>query len=363
VTAPKPPGWAVPGVRAFAALSRRVRALIIAAVVFLVLFILALTMTVPYVMLSPGPTFNTLGTDGAGNQIIVIKGTQTKKTTGHLNMTTVDVSTAPMTAFDAFVGWIKHDQVVVPRAAVYPPGTSEKQVNEQNTHDFTESQDDAVAAAACELGYPKRFGVVSVSSAGASYKHLQPADEFRTIDGQPADSNAKLMAVLRKQKPGTTVPVSVLRQGKPVTVSITLGKALPGRTGASLGIEVSDSICQMPFDVDLGLGNQIGGPSAGMMFALGIMDKVGEVDLTGGKFIAGTGTIDPAGNVGPIGGIQLKMIAARDAGATVFLAPARNCPDVLGATPKGLHVVKVSTLDQAVRYLKALQTGGSVPSC
>jgi PDZ domain-containing protein len=129
-----------------------------------------------------------------------------------------------------------------------------------------------------------------------------------------------------------------------------------------LGVVVADG-CLAPFTVDLGLANEIGGPSAGLMFALGIMDKVGTVDLTGGRFIAGTGTIDPKGNVGPIGGIQLKMIAARDKGATVFLAPAGNCGDVRGATPDGLQVVKVTTLHGAVQDLLRIQHGQSVPSC
>ena len=99
------------------------------------------------------------------------------------------------------------------------------------------------------------------------------------------------------------------------------------------------------------------------MFALGIIDQVGTQDLTGGKFIAGTGTIDPNGNVGPIGGIALKMIAARKAGATVFLAPAGNCSDVRGTTPKGLDVVKVATLHEAVQDLLALRNGQAVPHC
>jgi PDZ domain-containing protein len=358
-----PSWWAIPGVRAFAALSRRVRTLLIATVVFVTLFILALTMPVPYVVLTPGPTFNTLGTDGNGAQIIVINGKNVNATSGHLNMTTVDVSTAPLTAFEALSGWLLHDHVVVPKASVFAPGQSENDVNQQNLQDFTQSQDNAIAAAGCELGYPHRFGVATVSSTGAAFKVLQPSDLFVSLDGQPANTNAKLQAILQKEKPGKQVPLVVTREGKSTPLTMTLGKPLKGRTGASLGIEVSDQICQLPFTVDLGLGNQIGGPSAGLMFALGIMDKVGTSDLTHGRFIAGTGTIDDTGQVGPIGGIQLKMIAARQAGATVFLAPAGNCSDVNGATPKGLTVIKVSTLHDAVHDLGALQTGGSVPHC
>jgi len=104
-------------------------------------------------------------------------------------------------------------------------------------------------------------------------------------------------------------------------------------------------------------------PSAGMMFALGIIDKLTKMDLTAGRFIAGTGEIEPSGRVDPIGGIQQKMVGARNAGATIFLTPAANCADAKGAIPAGLRLVKVSTLNQAVTYLEALKAGHSAPSC
>ena len=109
--------------------------------------------------------------------------------------------------------------------------------------------------------------------------------------------------------------------------------------------------------------SDLGGPSAGMMFALGIIDKLTPMNLTGGRFIAGTGEITPSGQVQAIGGIQQKMVGARNAGATIFLAPASNCSDVRGAVPAGLRVVKVSTLNQAVTDLEAVEAGRPVPSC
>ena len=342
-------------------MNRRTRTLLVSGVLFVVLFVLALTLPVPYVVLSPGPTYNTLGNDTAGRTIIVINGTTSNQTTGHLNMTTVSVSTGSVSVFQAVYGWLASDEVVVPKSAVYPPGQSEQEVQQQDTRDFAESQDSAVAAASCELGYPKKFGVEEVVGATSADK-LRPADVLLTLDGKPIDTQPKLIAALAAKNPGDQVSIAVTRAGKPQTATVTLGKPLPGRTGGSLGINVGD-VCSPPFSVDLGLGNQIGGPSAGLMFALGIMDKVGPVDLTKGVFIAGTGTIDPDGTVGPIGGIQLKMIAARRAGATVFLAPAGNCADVRGATPKGLKVVKVQKLHDAVQDLLALQAGQAVPGC
>ena len=128
-----------------------------------------------------------------------------------------------------------------------------------------------------------------------------------------------------------------------------------------LGVIVQQQY-QFPFTVNISIGN-IGGPSAGMMFALGIIDRLTGMGLAGGKFIAGTGEISPNGAVSAIGGIQQKMVGARDAGATVFLAPAGNCSDTVGAVPAGLRVVKVSTLSGAIADLKAIKQGKSVPSC
>lgn len=349
--------------RALSTLSRRVRTLLTAAVLFIVLFILALTLPVPYVVLSPGPTFNTLGVDNQGRKIIVIKGRQPDDTSGHLNMTTVNVSTQPISAFEALSGWLFHDKVVVPRTAVYPPGKSEKQVTKHNFAEFARSQDSAIAAAACELGYPKAFGVVSVLPDGPSSGKLKTGDQLLTVDGRSADSYAELSAILENKQPGDAVVVGIKRDGQPREVRVTLGAAPKGAKGARLGITVSNT-CLAPFGVKFaGLVHEIGGPSAGMMFALGIIDKVGPYDLTGGKFIAGTGTINAAGDVGPIGGIPLKMIAARDKGATIFLAPARNCDEVQENIPEGLTVVKVSTLHQAVTDLRRIQQGKPVPHC
>jgi PDZ domain-containing protein len=339
-----------------------VRTLIVAGVLFLVLFILALTMPVPYVLLSPGPTYNTLGTDENGDTIIVIHGTPTAKRAGNLNLTTVSVSGKSITAFEAISGWLASDEVVVPTSSVYPPGKSERDVDQQNTADFVDSQDSAIAAASCELGYPHKFGVVTVLGTGASNDKLAPGDVLVSVDGHPVTNADTLHDALSGKPPKTKVQVVVTRAGEKKTIEVTLGRPQAGKTDGTLGISVG-TICATPFTVDLGLANEIGGPSAGLMFALGIMNKVGQVDLTKGRFVAGTGTITSNGKVGAIGGIALKMIAARDKGATVFLAPAANCNDVRGAVPDGLKVVKVATLHQAAQDLVRIENGQSVPGC
>lgn len=116
--------------------------------------------------------------------------------------------------------------------------------------------------------------------------------------------------------------------------------------------------------MDIGL-QDVGGPSAGLMFALGIVDKLTPTDLTGGRFVAGTGTIDDSGKVGPIGGISMKVIAARNAGARYFFTPSDNCAEASRNTPAGLRLIKVNTLDDALKALDQLRAGqdAALPSC
>ncbi|MFE2052526.1 S16 family serine protease [Streptomyces sp. NPDC059459] len=118
-------------------------------------------------------------------------------------------------------------------------------------------------------------------------------------------------------------------------------------------------------DVDVRLRlEDVGGPSAGLLFSLGIVDKLGAGDLTGGRVVAGTGTITPAGRVGAVGGVPLKTQAARRDGATVFLVPKAECSDARAELPDGLRLIPVTTLKGAVDSLRALETGkGEVPAC
>jgi PDZ domain-containing protein len=328
-----------------------------------ILLVLAVALPVPYVILSPGPTYNTLGAvPGQSTQIIVLKGRTANTTTGNLNLTTVNESTDRVSVLDALVGWLQHDRVVVPHDSVVPPGTSQKEASKQDTQDFVGSQDNATVAAFCELGYPKGVQIQGFADGSKAKDVLKVGDNLVSINGSAANTEAALTAVLEAASPGSDATVVVERAGAQQTVTVPLIAPPAGSKGARMGVSVQTG-CVASFQVDLGLADQIGGPSAGLMFALGIIDKVGPDDLTKGAYIAGTGTITADGTVGPIGGIQLKMIAARRAGATVFLAPSGNCADVRAATPKGLNVVKVDTLHGAKTALLALQAGTAVPHC
>ena len=189
-------------------------------------------------------------------------------------------------------------------------------------------------------------------------KVLKPGDVIEAVDGKPITSQASLSSTITSHPAGTVLTLTVLRAGKTLTLPVAT-KASDGTP--VVGVEVQEQY-KFPFNVAISVGN-IGGPSAGMMFALGIIDKLTPLNLTGGKFVAGTGEITASGQVQPIGGIQQKMVGARSAGATIFLTPAGNCSDTTGAVPAGLRLVKVSTLSQAMSDLEAIKAGKPVPSC
>ena len=341
---------------------RRTLTLCISAVAVIVAILVAERISVPYVILGPGPTLNTLGKDQSGKPLITVSGHTVHPTSGHLNMVSITYEGGPGHGFNVFTAlraWLDPHEAVVPESEIFAPGQSQQQVSQQDQVQMTGSQQSATAAALSQLHikYQVRPQVVSVQKGYLAYGKLKAGDLIAAVDGQPVTSADQLTAQI-KAHAAQPITVTVHRGGKTSQVQLT-AKQVGGHP--FLGIKVQDHYT-FPFTVTIRIG-QIGGPSAGMMFALGIIDKLSTENLTGGKFIAGTGEISASGAVSPIGGIQQKMIGARDAGATVFLAPAGNCPDTKGAVPAGLRVVKVSTLSGAISALQKLKAGQSVPSC
>jgi len=341
-------------------MSRRVATLITGAVLLVLLAGGGGRLPVPYVALGPGPTLDTLGTDTGGTEIIQITGRTERRTTGRLNLTTVAVRDG-LDLVTAFRGWLDPRVSVVPREEIYPPGKSEQQVDQETTQQFAESQSSAEFAALGELGFPQQVVVSAVPTGSPSMGKIAKGDVLTSVDGTAVADYEDVSGVLTKLQPGTTVTVGYTRAGKPATASVVTTTA-SDRDGAAIGVVLTLQR-KAPFEVTIKLDESIGGPSAGLMFALGIIEKVGPDDLTGGRFIAGTGTIDFGGKVGPIGGIQLKMIGAREKGATVFLVPADNCTDAKHRPPADLRLVRVETLRDAVRSLATLRAGGEPPTC
>jgi PDZ domain-containing protein len=343
-------------------MSRRTLTLAIAGLATVAAIAVAVLFPVPYVILTPGPTLNTLG-ELSGKPLISITGHPTYPTTGHLNMVTISYEGGPgsdLNVFQALRAWLDPSEAVVPESELFPPGQSAQVTQTQDTEEMASSQELATAAALTELhiSYQTQVEVLSTVAGYPASKSLKAGDIIEAVDGKPVTGETSLSSMITSYPVGTTLQLKVDREGK--TLMLPVASKASGST-AVIGVDVREQY-QFPVNVSISVGD-IGGPSAGMMFALGIIDKLTNTNLTGGKFIAGTGEITAAGQVQPIGGIQQKMVGARDAGATVFLAPAGNCSDVSGAVPAGLRIVKVSTLSQAVSDLEAIKAGKSVPSC
>jgi PDZ domain-containing protein len=344
-------------------MSRRSLTLAVAGVATVAAIAAAVLISVPYVILTPGPTLNTLGKDSSGQPLISVTGHKIYPTSGHLNLVTISYQGGPgvtLNVFQALRAWLSPSEAVVPEGELFPPGQTAQQTQQQDTQQMASSQQLATAAALSEL-HIKFTPQVEVLATAAGYpasKSLKAGDVIEQVDGQPVTSPASLSTQITSHPAGSTLQLQVLRSGQTLTVPV-MSKLSGG--APVIGVNVGQNY-QFPFNVRIDVGD-IGGPSAGMMFALGLIDMLTPDNLTGGKFIAGTGEITASGQVGPIGGIQQKMVGARDAGATVFLAPAGNCSDTAGAVPAGLRVVKVSTLDQAVNDLEAIKAGKPVPSC
>jgi Lon-like protease len=346
--------------------SRRVLVLAVAGFLTVLLAATAALLPVPYVALQPGPTSNTLGTVD-GTELIRIDGRRTYPDRGRLDLVTVSVLGGPRQRLDlltALRGWIDDKVAVVPETSVYPEGETAEEAERESNAEMTESQQNATTAALRELGIPveSRVAVAGLAPKSPSAGKLRKGDVFVSVDGRKVDGGTALRDAITSVQPGDTVRLVVRRGGRELQTSVTTAAAGADHH-AIIGVQTRDEVTY-PFRVEISL-KDVGGPSAGLMFALGIVDKLTPGSLTGGRFIAGTGTIDDTGEVGDIGGITQKMVGAQRNGATVFLSPPGNCAQAEETKPDGLRLVKVATLSDAVAALDDLRAGrtAGLPRC
>lgn len=332
--------------------------------------VLGNTVQVPYVALGPGPTVNTLdrlpadeaaGDGEAGKPVVDITGADLDEVSGHLNLTTVAV-TDGLTLFGAMAMWLSGDEAVQPRERYYPEGRSNEQVREENQQLMTDSGGAATAAALRYLDRPTKLVAASVAANGPAAAELRPGDEISSIDGVAVSDSTELLEAVRGLRPQQSVELEIARDGQPSRVQVTLGARPDEEDVAYLGVTPTVLNADPDLEINYNVG-AIGGPSAGLMLTLAIVDLLSPGELTNGDFIAGTGTIDDGGNVGPIGGITHKTKAARDAGASVFLVPADNCAEASSDIPDGLRLVRVENLDDAIDSLAAIGDGRDAPTC
>lgn len=316
-------------------------------------------MTVPYAAEGPGPTFDTLS-EIEGTPVVDVEGAETLDTGGQLNMTTVSVRTN-MSLGQALARWAMTEDTFVPIEQVLPPDRSEEETREFNQQMFVASEASATVAAMHYLGKPTTVNVHDVMQGAAADGVLRKGDKILTIDGQKIVKPSDVQDVVFAKAPGDRVALRILRDDTEQDLNVELKENPHEKGKPMLGI-LMDSAPADGLKVHYNL-NDIGGPSAGMMFSLAVIDKLTPGELNGGKFVAGTGTINDDGEVGPIGGITHKIRGSRDEGAELFLAPKGNCPSVKKADAGDMTVAAVSTLQEAVDAMEAFAEGRDVPTC
>jgi PDZ domain-containing protein len=345
--------------------SRRSTPQLLALVLIAVGLLVAVALPLPYVVLSPGPVIDVLGAPG-GKPLITISGAPTYPTAGQLDLTTVSESGGPYgrTGLTRVLGgWVDPSIAVVPTALLYPPDETQQQVEQQNSEQMLQSQDSAVIAALRHLRLPVvlTVSVASVTKGGPSDGKLEPGDRIIAVDGTRVSTGEDVRAQVRKRNPGQKVLFEVDRKGQRMTVGVVAAASAQDPQVAVVGFLPRDGYAST-VKVTIKL-EDVGGPSAGLMFTLGIIDKLTAVQENGGAHVAGTGTIDSDGKVGAIGGIRQKMAGARAEGATVFLVPASNCAEAMMAVPAALRLVRVTNVDDALSGMAAAVAGRPAPSC
>jgi PDZ domain-containing protein len=346
-------------------MTQRTLAGLLAVPLLLALWVAAAFEALPYVTYSPGLTVNVLGDNDEGKAIIQIDGKPTYADDGQLRMTTVYVSQrdAHNHLFELMHDWISRSDAVYPKASIYPPGGSVEKDQQEGQQEMTSSQDAATAAALTQLGYDVTEAVVSeVEKGSPADGRLRSGDVILTVDGTKTVDSDDVVSAVTAADAGQPIAFEVRRKGKTVQVDVT-PRQVDGHP--QVGIQVGTSTTDFPVDVTIAIDPSIGGPSAGLMFSLGIYDTLTKGSMTDGRTIAGTGTIDAGGNVGPIGGIQQKIVGARDAGAELFLVPPDNCDEAVGAANGDMRLVEAPTTESAIDSIEkwVADPDADLPTC
>lgn len=328
------------------------------------LWILAITVPLPYVTYEPGLTVDVLD-ESDGKEIIQVSGARTYRDGGELRMTTVLVTQpqADVNLFELMGAWLSRDDAVYPYRAVYTPEDTRESNEVEGAIEMVSSQDAAVAVALTELGYDveEAVEVFAVTKGAPADGRLKPRDVVVAVNGASTPTTKQVGEAVRSTPQGEDVTLTVVRDGEERDVIVTPGE----REGSPyIGIEMLPSY-RFPFEVSVGIDPKIGGPSAGLMFSLAIYDTLTPGSLTDGSTVAGTGTIDPEGKVGPIGGIQQKIAAARDTGAELFMVPPDNCDEALDAPNDDMQLVRADTMHDARVAIEAWVggSGATLPTC
>jgi PDZ domain-containing protein len=313
----------------------------------LVLVVAAIAWPLPYYSEGPGPARDVVPR-------IIYQGMPRYEPTGRLDLTTVRYE--QLTGLTALRAWLDNSLSIVKADVVYPPDVPVAVTQQRGVSQMDQSEIAATAVALHALHrYPKDHGdgalIEDVVPNCPADGKLYPGDIITSVDGNAVHTAAQASTLFDKIPDNQPLHFDLNVDGNAVQETFTRAPCGP-KDEKLVGISMIDAF---PIDVTY-TSDEIGGPSAGLMWALGLYELLTPEDITAGRTIAGTGEIGPDGTVYPIGGIQDKVIAAQRAGATIFLAPKGNMDELQGVDTGDMQVIPVKSFDDA---LQALQQNGS----
>ena len=318
---------------------------------------IAWPITVPYYTLSPGPIYDT------ADFVHVQDGDVSSD--GELFFLTVSLKEANV--FEWAAGYVDPRVDVRERERVRPIGVSPEQLRRESLAAMRQSKQTATFVALTKLGYEVTLVgtgalVIETVPDSAADVVLLPNDVIIEMDGKTVAFRDDIISDLSDAEIGDLVEMLVERpvdestdEFDEIDVELVLGPHVDDPTRPMIGVllDNNEPIVEFPVEVEIDSQN-IGGPSAGMMFTLQIMDQLTDGEITHGARIAGTGTISRDGTVGSIGGVKQKVFGAIDAGARAVLVPAGNFDDAVAAAGDKIEVVRIETIDDAIAFLETL---------
>ena len=323
----------------------------------------------PYVIDRPGPTYDTLGVvsiDGDDVPLISLPDDPGYEQRAELRVTTVTRVGNPdaMPSWVEVVGaWLSPQRSLTPVDQAFPPGVTVEANQEAARIEMENSQQESIAAALSylDIDYESFLQVVNAIEGGPSEGVIEAEDIILEAAGQPVSDVTTLRGIIADNGVQTPLRISVERSGVTEMVEV-IPRMSEGDTPIPvIGVLVS-GVYDFPVEVEIELGS-VGGPSAGLMFALGLVEKLTSEQIAGSLKVAGSGTISASGDVGPVGGIRHKVYGAAESGAELFLVPADNCDDLAGLAPGGITVIPVASLSEAVSALELAMADQPVPQC
>lgn len=307
---------------------------------------------VPYYALWPGPV------EEVSDLVRIEGGPRTYELNGDVYMLTVSLQ--EVNAFEFAQGWIDSEVDLVRRELIRPEGVTPEEHRKKNLRLMDDSKLTAIAVAMDYLGLPVQYSgegvlVLSVAEGAPADGLLEVGDVIVEIaDTEVSMRDEAIEAILAKQV-GDTIALTVRRADELIELEVTLGGHTddPGQPMVGFVPDTLNPALDLPFDIEIHTEGT-GGPSAGVMYALTLIDLLSADDLIAGNIVAGTGTISPDGRVGPIGGIRQKVVAAQNAGALHVLVPEPNYEDALTVKREDVEIYAVSSITDAVDVLKEI---------